>query len=250
MATKSFLKVIKRIDGIGIIEQFPPADNFTRVMSECLMYNFLKPDGSLLCKQWFRYASDFEHGLARVVNIMGYWNFLKTDGTYLSPVFYSYVYPFWNGFAVVQKENGQYNLIHKNGVVASKFWFDDILRLPGDFYFVKMNNLIHGMDSKFHLYHIIRNDNEHKFFLNTYHSQNLFFRADMYSLNKIKYVDHVGIYWIYSYNDEFYIYVLENYKKAKVNPNLFTESSDIEKNVFPEIRALGIKFGRSKFDII
>ena len=54
--------------------------NFTRIRRDDGWYNFLKPDGTLLSKEWFKYASNFDKGFARVLRKYG-WYKLATDGT-------------------------------------------------------------------------------------------------------------------------------------------------------------------------
>ena len=59
-------------------------ESIIRTRREDGLYNYRKPDGTLLSDEWFMSAENFHEGFARVRRTDGMYNYLKPDGTFLS----------------------------------------------------------------------------------------------------------------------------------------------------------------------
>ena len=93
--------------------------NFTRICrTSDDWYNFLKPDGTLLSKEWFECANDFREGFARVLRADGCYNFLKPDGSFLSEEWFWNAWDFRKGFAKVQREDGLWYKLATDGTLS------------------------------------------------------------------------------------------------------------------------------------
>ena len=54
-----------------------------------MKWNFIKPDGSILCSEWYDLVYDFNGGFARVQRDDGIWNLINEDGCALSPEWFA-----------------------------------------------------------------------------------------------------------------------------------------------------------------
>ena len=75
------------------------------------LFNFLKPDGTLVSKEWFRYTWAYCEGFIRVQREDDRFNFLKSDGTFLSEEWFEQARNFCEGFAKVQRKDFSFILI-------------------------------------------------------------------------------------------------------------------------------------------
>lgn len=87
-------------------------------------YNFICPDGKLLCKQWWDSCERFNEGFARV-RLNGKYNFINHKGEILSPnLWFDGAFSFTNGFSVIFLKEKDYNFIDKKGKILSpNRWF-------------------------------------------------------------------------------------------------------------------------------
>lgn len=89
------------------------------------LLNFIKPDGTLLSKEWFKYIEDFKDGFALVIKNKRY-NFIKPDGTFLSTNWFKKAKSFRGGFAAVQISRNHWNFIKPDGSLLSNHKFKTV----------------------------------------------------------------------------------------------------------------------------
>ena len=97
--------------------------NLTRVEVADGEWNFMKTDGSLLCKENFNGVLNFSHGFAVVFNFNYKYNYIDKHGNLLSNEWFDLCEDFNNKFAFVRK-NGLWNIINRSGEIVSDIWFN------------------------------------------------------------------------------------------------------------------------------
>lgn len=71
------------------------------------LYNFLTPDGKILCHDWYWYVHDFFENFGAVQRHDKLWNFVDTKGKILHPEeWFKFKRNFHGGLAQVQKQDG------------------------------------------------------------------------------------------------------------------------------------------------
>lgn len=87
------------------------------------LFNFVKEDGTFLCKNWLyvikNFNKKFKDGFSPVQILKNKWNFIKPDGTFLSKIWFKNVNSFNEGFAAVQNFKDECNFIKSDGSFLS-----------------------------------------------------------------------------------------------------------------------------------
>lgn len=92
-------------------------EGLSMVQREDRKVNFVNREGKCVSDKWFKSASPFIEGFARVQREEDKeWNFLKPDGTLLSDEWYYASASFTEGIAKVQRSNGKWYFINNRGV--------------------------------------------------------------------------------------------------------------------------------------
>lgn len=97
-----------------------------RIEENKLEYNLLKPNGTFISEEWFKFVGKFLKGCAMVKKANDLYNFLKDDGTFLCEEWFTDAYDFSKDFALVQRTNGLWNYLNPDGTFLSQEWFKKI----------------------------------------------------------------------------------------------------------------------------
>lgn len=114
-------------------------------------WSYLHEDGRLLTDTWFASVDNFygQNGFARVQRAKDkHYNFIKSDGKLVGRRWFKYAsFLIYSGLAKVQREDDKYNFVGIDGNPISEIWFDDVDDFVDGFAMVHDEGLVNFIDT-------------------------------------------------------------------------------------------------------